>query len=294
MEHTAIHGDFSTSKTKVEQRYTNLIPNFLVSKKIGPFYTLTFSYNMRLQRPYITNLNPFINNNDSLNISFGNPSLGPQTIHTLSLQNRYIRGKFFAAITFNGSYTGDMIVQYASFNKATGVTSNTSANAGKEFQLSIAANMNTPIGEKFTLGLNAVLRHNTINNQLILAQRNNGISGNLFGNFNYKVIGKFTISGSGGFMRGPYALLNSPGVQVFYQVNFGCRFFHDKLAATMNVNNFLNKNFTLDRKTEDPNFRVVNMTTFPYRVIYFGMTYNFGKLKEAVSKKKGVSNDDLL
>jgi outer membrane receptor protein involved in Fe transport len=294
VEHTRVDGNFATSQTRVSQRYTNLVPNLLVSRKFNDVYTLTASYNMRLQRPYISNLNPFVNNNDSLNINYGNPGLGPQVLHSLQIQNRLIKGKFFGSFNLNSSYTDNMIVQYAFFDPATGITSITSANVGKEFQAGVNLYASTAVGEKLNVGVNAGLRYNHIENRSNFLQRKEGLSGSAFGNFTYRIIGKFTISGSGGVIRNPYALVNSPSTQYFYQVNFGYRFMNDKLAVTMNVNNFHDKYFTFTTVTEDPYFRSLSTSISPYRVIYFGATYNFGKLKENVSKKKGVTNDDLV
>lgn len=294
LEHTVVNGDFETSGTGVQQRYTNLVPNFLITRKISTAVTLTGSYNMRLQRPFITNLNPFVNNNDSLNISYGNPGLEAQVLHAVSLQTRVVKGNTFVAMNLNASYTNDMIVQYAIFDPATGVTSITSANYGRERQLALILSVNTPVSTKFNIGINSQLRYNKIENRSNLLQQNEGFSGALFSNFFYKVVGRFTISGSGGILRGPYALVNSPAVQGFYQVNFGYKFFKDKLAFSMNVNNFHNRWLVFESVTEDPSFRTVSTNINPYRVVYFSATFTFGKLKENVSKKKGVNNDDLL
>jgi len=293
-EHTEVDGNFISAKTEVHQSYSNLIPNILVTRRFGKIYTLTTSYNMRLQRPYITSLNPFINNTDSLNISFGNPNLGPQVLHAVSVQNRFVKGKFFAGINLNSSYTNSMIVQFASFNPATGITSTTSANVGREYAIGLGVNVSTALGEKLNVGANTQLRYNNVENKSDLMQQNSGISGALSGNFNYKVVGKFTISGSGGMFRCARTLVNSPLSNYFYQVNFGYKFFKDKLAITMNVNNFHSRYLQFKAETENPGFRVVSTSQNPYRVVYFGATYNFGKLKENVSKKKGVTNDDLL
>ena len=119
----------------------------LVSKKFNKVYSLSASYKMDLQRPYINSLNPFVNNTDSLNISYGNPDLQPQVLHVVSVQNKFIKGKLFSLISLNASYTNNMIVQYVNFNQLTGVTSTTSANVGKEFQTSIGFNLNTPLSE---------------------------------------------------------------------------------------------------------------------------------------------------
>lgn len=85
-----------------------------------------------------------------------------------------------------------------------------------------------------------------------------------------------------------------PANSYFYQMNFGYKLFKEKLALTMNLNNFHAKYFSYRNTTNNPSFTSTSFSKNPYRVVYFGATYNFGKLKEAVSKKKGVSNDDLL
>ncbi|HEY0040803.1 MAG TPA: hypothetical protein VGB71_09080 [Flavisolibacter sp.] len=46
-------------------------------------------------------------------------------------------------------------------------------------------------------------------------------------------------------------------------------------------------------RTIDPSFEYVS-TTSPFRAWSFSLTWNFGKLTESVSKKKGVTNDNQL
>ena len=86
VEYTDVNGNFITSNTQVKQNYATLLPNIQFTNRLTPITTLVFTYTKRLQRPYIWDLNPFVYNNDSLNISHGNPDLGPQTIHVIDPQ----------------------------------------------------------------------------------------------------------------------------------------------------------------------------------------------------------------
>jgi outer membrane receptor for ferrienterochelin and colicin len=293
-EHTDIKGDFTSSNTLVAQHYTNLIPNIQVTRRWSPRYTGVLSYTLRLQRPYITNLNPFRNNNDSLNIFYGNPELGPQTIHNVSLQNRFVLGKTFAGLTLTGSYSNSLIMQYAEFDKASFITTTTYGNLGEEYQVSLGMNVNSAVTPKWNLGANGVGRYNSVRSTRPGLPQRAGFSGSLFGNSSYKVTPKFTISGSGGMMRSSYTILNSGTFQGFYQVNFGYKFLKDKLSATINFNNFLKKDMEFRTIADNENFRTKTVFSNPYRVVFFGVTWNFGKLTENVSKKKGVTNDDLV
>ena len=92
VEHTLVDGDFTSSSTKVNQQYTNFLPNLQATTKLNNTWTMVLGYTKRLQRPFIWNLNPFVNNNDSLNISYGNPGLDAQTINAFSLQTRFSKG----------------------------------------------------------------------------------------------------------------------------------------------------------------------------------------------------------
>ena len=112
LEHTNVDGNFITAKTRVNQEYTNLLPNVQATTRFSNAFTTVITYSDRIQRPFIQNLNPFVNDNDPRFISYGNPNLQPQTIHSLAIQTRLMLGKTFAGITFTGAYSDDMIVQY--------------------------------------------------------------------------------------------------------------------------------------------------------------------------------------
>ena len=134
VEYTNVNGDFITSKTQVKNNYATFLPNIQFTNRVSKITTLVFAYTKRLQRPYIWDLNPFVNNNDSLNISYGNPNLGPQTTHAIARATALNRGNTFAGINIEGSYSGNKILQYTSFDPQTGITKTTSLNIGKEIR----------------------------------------------------------------------------------------------------------------------------------------------------------------
>jgi hypothetical protein len=58
--------------------------------------------------------------------------------------------------------------------------------------------------------------------------------------------------------------------------------------------NYFEKTHDYKTITKDKNFYNANITRQIRRGGVLALTWNFGKLTENVSKKKGVSNDDLL
>jgi outer membrane receptor protein involved in Fe transport len=294
VEHTTVDGDFTSSNTVVKQDYTTLLPNVQATIKTGPKYTWVINYNMRLQRPYIWNLNPFVTNNDSLNISYGNPNLDAQTIHSLSLQTRIMKGSSFAGLTLTGTYSDNLIVYYSIFDKATGVTRSTSANLGKEYQLSLNTNLSVKINKDWNVFFNGSVRYNNIENKTNGGQKNNGIGGNGNMNTSYQINKKLLVTSYGGFWRSPVTIQYKYPLNHWYGLGMGYKFFNEKLTATVSAANFLRKNMQYKMTLRDPAFQTTTVNTMPFRGLAVSLSYNFGKLTENVSKKKGVSNDDLL
>ncbi|HYO22405.1 MAG TPA: outer membrane beta-barrel protein [Flavisolibacter sp.] len=294
LEHTTVDGNFISSKTRVNQSYTNVLPNLQATTKFSNSFTTVITYSDRIQRPFIQNLNPFRNDNDPRFITYGNPNLQPQTIHSLAVQTRLMKGRTFAGITFTGSYSDNLIVQYSSFDAPKGITSTTSDNVGKEWSFSAQGNFNTKLNNDWSVFLNGNVRYNRVENKFLKGQVNSGISGNANLNTSYSISKKFTMSGYGGFFRAPVTIQTSYPLNLWYGIHAGYKLFNEKLTVSGGISNFFEKERAWELRTIDPAFEYVSTTTSPFRALSFSITWNFGKLTESVSKKKGVTNDDQL
>jgi len=294
IEYTNVNGDFISSNTQVKHSYTTLLPNIQFTNRVNKVTTLVFAYTKRLQRPYIWDLNPFVYNNDSLNISFGNPDLGPQTVHALSSQLRYAKGNTFAGINIEGSYSDNKILQYSSFDPQTGITKTTSLNIGKEFQSSLNLNLNTKITPKWNLFVNGSLRYSTVTNNSDASQSNSGFGCNFNLNTSYKFTDKFTVSSYLGLWKDPQTIQTTFPFSTWHNVAFNYKLFKNKINISLRAVNYFEKTHDYKTITKDQNFYSSNITRQPRRAAVLALTWNFGKLTENVSKKKGVSNDDLL
>ncbi len=294
VEHTNVNGDFIFSNTKVKHSYTTFLPNIQLSKKLSKVLTMVVSYNKRLQRPYILDLNPFVNNNDSLDISYGNPNLGPQIIHNISAQGRFVKGSTFGAINLQGSYSDNKILDYAFFNTQTGITKTTSLNIGKEFQSSLNVNLNMKLSVKWTLFFNAGLRYSKVTNNAQSSQSNQGFGYSLNSNSSYKLSDKFNISCFLGLWKDPVTIQTTYPFSTWYNVALNHKFFKEKLNVSLRAVNFLESFWNNLTVVNDLNFTSINTNRQIRRGIALALTWRFGKLTENVSKKKGVTNDDLL
>jgi hypothetical protein len=65
------------------------------------------------------------------------------------------------------------------------------------------------------------------------------------------------------------------------------------LTLTANLNNPFHKEVGWKSTLRDTNFRTVNWNYRPGRQANLSIRWTFGKLTENVSRKRGISNDDL-
>ncbi len=292
VEHTGVDGNFISTRTVVRQQYTNFIPNLLLTRQFSKTITSNFTYGMRLGRPSISSLNPFVNNSDSLNISFGNPYLGPQYMHNLAWQTRFFKGNKFISVQTGYNFANNLIIQNPTFDPATGITSITGANAGQIRELTLGFVSNLPVG-KWNFAVNATGRLARLRNRLQTSWSHT-TAGNVNANITYKASPRFTITSNSGY----FIPLRMPNMtfpdNYFYGFNFGYKLFNQKLTITANITNFLEKERKLIFFTESENFITENRNNVLFRNFGLALSYNLGRLKENVSKKKGVNNDDQV
>ena len=81
---------------------------------------------------------------------------------------------------------------------------------------------------------------------------------------------------------------------VWYNAGASYKMMKEKLTLTLSALNFFEKEKVFINRINEDLFWKESKTIHPGKIYSFGLSYNFGKLKEKVSKKKGVSNDDLM
>jgi outer membrane receptor protein involved in Fe transport len=293
VERTVIDGDFVKSHTRVEQDYFTLLPSFFVSRKFANIHTLSLSYNKRLTRPYIWDLNPFVNNTDSLNLSFGNPNLNPEIYHTLELGYTVIKGKANINIRLSESFSNTQIVRYSYFNDATGVTYWTSDNIGSYASTGLSGNVTISFTNKWRLTSNLGMRYDFVKNRLNNAQKNQGLGGWGSLSSNYDITPKVSVFLGGNVYKAAPQFQGNYGVNYFYNMGSSVKFLNNKLTLSVNLNNIFHKDMLWKSDIHDNNFRTQSWNYRPGRMANFSLRWNFGKLTENVSRKRGVTNDDL-
>lgn len=293
IEHTVITGDFETSKTDVKQNYTTWIPNILLTRKLNTIHTISLSYTKRLTRPYIWDLNPFVNNTDSLNLTYGNPNLNPEISHVGELAYTAIKGKTNINIKLTETFSNTLIVRYSSFDDKTGVTTWTSDNLGNSSSTSLSGNVTFSPHSKWRFTTNLGWRYDVIRNRLNSHQRNSGFGGWTSVSTNFDATKKISLFSNIDLWRSPAQMQGRNSNSFWYTIGGRYKFMKEKMTFAVHINNWFNKNNTWENIYADANFINRTAARGPARSMTISLRWNFGKLTENVSRKRGINNDDL-
>ncbi|PZR28235.1 MAG: hypothetical protein DI535_07465 [Citrobacter freundii] len=292
-EQTHVNGDFVKTATKVSQDYGTFLPNVYLSRKFKKIHTLSLSYSKRLRRPYIWDLNPFVSNTDSFNISYGNPKLGPDIIHTVETGYSVFKGNTNINLRISQSFSNRQITRYTIFDGATGVAANVTENAGIARTTGLNLNLSTKFTKKWSFNASIAMRYTSIKNRFRPDQQNDGFGGFLNAGTNYQLTKKWTAFMSGFVYRSDPQLQGQTGKSYNYNIGTNYKFFKQKITAGISTVNLFNKYFNWRSEFRDENFIRFSSTRNVQRNITFSLRWNFGKLSENVSRKRGVANDDI-
>lgn len=291
LEHTRIDANFITNNTPLMMNYTNLVPSVSAMRSLPNNQSLTFGYTSRLERPYIQQLNPFVDRANVQYISTGNPNLRPVTSQLFELTHTKT-GKGTLSNKISYMYTGNSIVQVLSV--ANGVSTNTYDNVGtvKILRWNVSGNyaLNNKLNLNFNSGLFYVWVTGPYNGRFY---SNRGIRTNTFANITYKPADTWSFGASGGYNRRYILLQGSSNDYVYSSLSGSKSFLHKNATITLVVNNPYQKTFAFTQYSDTPDFYQSNTSYQIYRTFNISFSYKFGGLSSDIKKnKRNINNDD--
>jgi len=187
-----------------------------------------------------------------------------------------------------------MILVYSMFESATGITKRTSDNVGKGQWYNANLSVNTKLKQKVDLFFNANVQYTLGENTKLPNPkvRSWGAFSNFGGTYRFSKV--VSLASFFSVNRQPALLQTSYSTNIWYNAVLNIKFFKEKFNISLRGVNWFNKTWDYKFIITDPNFQTTRINTRPLRGYVLTMNYNFGKLKENVSKKRGVTNDDLL
>lgn len=288
-----IHFMSSDLDTIVQTNFFDLVPSVTLSYQLGMTQTLRGGYNMRISRPGIWYLNPYVNDVDPNNISYGNPRLDAEQQHNFNMNYGSFSQKLNFNATLSYSFAKNAVTSYSFVED--GVTHTTYDNIGRNQTVGTNLYLSwTPI-QMIRTYINGGLNYTDIQSTEHSELRNSGFSGRAYGGLTFTFPKDFRVGANGGLFLNRIELQTEQSAFYYYSFSMQKSFLDKKLDLALNIQNLFSKYRSITSTTTGIGFTQKNEMLNPMRNIRLSVTYRFGDLKTSMKKvKRTISNEDVM
>jgi outer membrane cobalamin receptor len=293
-EMTMISGDWSSgNKEAFDNSYGNILPSLTVAKEFSQAESLKLSYNNRISRPGIKNINPNTLRTNNFSITEGNPNLLPASTHQIEMGYNKFGKKYQGSYSVYAKHTIDIIESYARI--INGITTNIFENIGSSttYGFSYFGSLRfDKLNIRSGFNLYQYTGSGDIDGKEVSLTSNLLYSYNFGGN--YDLGKKWKIEGWG-FFRSPSQTIQGTSTS-FSMMSFGIKkdFKNKRGSLGMHIVEPFNKYKVFTTDVSGNNFTLHSERNLTFRSIGISFKYTFGKLTfKASSKQSNIKNDDV-
>jgi ferric enterobactin receptor len=185
--------------------YAAILPQVSLSRNFNKNQSLKITYRKKINRPFITDLNPFVTWTDSLHVRLGNPDLKPAYENTVELAYSKNIGSNFLSPKIYSRYTKNSI-QDLTVVSDKGITQVTRANIGKDFEYGVAFTAAIQLFKKWRINADMSLGNHIVSSDqgLALSDRTEKVCYRINGSTSVELPKKFSVFA--------FAYYNSPDI----------------------------------------------------------------------------------
>ncbi len=278
--------DFSTD-------YGNLVPSASLSYTLAPTMNLGLTYNMRISRPGITYLNPYVDRSNPLALTYGNSDLEVEKTHNVAMVFNAFSPKLMFNLNLSHNFSDNGIEQY-SFEKD-GMLNTTYGNLGHRHQTALNGYVNWLAHKNTRLFLNGGVSYVDLRSDAIDA-RNHGWQYNLMAGVQQTLpwelkLGAYVVSQSKTYTLQGW----SSGANLLIG-NLTKAFFNEKLTLGLQGLTGLSNGGCLKMETMSRSNTFVNHMDIrvPIYSVSFTISYTFGNTKQQFqqqTRQTRIEND---
>ncbi|MDR2804825.1 MAG: TonB-dependent receptor [Dysgonamonadaceae bacterium] len=273
--------------------YSNLIPSVTATHLLKQGQTLRAGYNLRIQRPGISYLNPYVNTTDSNYIHFGNPKLDAVKYHNFNLNYNLYSLKFTMNANLSYSFSNNGISEFSWIDDY--ISKASYFNLLKEHRWNVSSYLSwTPILQLRIFG-NVSGMYNQLQSNRESSIRNHGFSGNFYAGAQYSLPKEFVIS-LNGFSSTPSVSLQGQGMSYFYyNLSAAKSFLNKRLNIRLSAANIFHSNLNFKQTRESDDFYYRSESSRRMQQISLSVSYSFGEMKAQIKKaQRTIQNDDQM
>lgn len=290
-ENTFVGADFVGQGDKFHKTYSNLLPSVIINRPLSQKQSLSFSFNQRIQRPSIYQLNPFIDRSNPRFQFTGNPDLRPAVANNLELGfNRFAKGSFVSSFFYN--WSGSTVQSVTRLIDSFSITR--PENIGDQQKIGVDLYYGGAIG-KLDFSLSGQLMHVYFAGNIdAVSWENRGWQGNVNSYAGYQLHKNTRVSLNMGYTSRALSLQGYFGGYFMMGISASQTILKQRGKIAVVFNNPFQRYLTFKTYIEGADFRQFYRNDSYHRTGEITFNFSFGKVKRGLDRSnKTIRNDDV-
>ncbi len=284
--------DYDLADKDFDINYGNLVPNASLQWNLSQAGNLSLAYNMRIRRPGINSLNPYVDQSDPTSKSYGNPDVRAERNHRISLAYNFASPKWVISLKLRERLGKGGISEYSFYDGS--ILNHTWGNIISHSSTGIDLYANWNINNKTRLYVNGNVDYNIFSSKE-LDQRNSGWDGRVFAGFQTSVFWDMRLSLNTFINGGDISLQGHGSPFRFGMMGLTKTFFDDRLSVSVQgMTPLFSRYLTIHEYSEGKGFTSESTVKIPIQNVGFHISYTFGQMRGGSKKvHHGINNDDV-
>ena len=295
-EHTWQRYSSSALAQSYSVNYGNLVPSASIQWSPSMTQNIGISYNMRISRPGISYLNPYVDTSDPTARTYGNTELDAERGHNISLVYNFYNPKIMVNATLRHSYTGNGISAY-SFYDEDNLLNTTYGNIVQNRNTGLNAFLMWNPTNKTRIMLNGGVGYSDIRSQ-VLGQQNSGWDYRVMAGVQQTLPWDLRLSANVMTMGRRISLQGYSTGMSMGMLGLTKSFLDDRLSLSVNGMLPISKDLKMhmDSYTKGAGFTSATSNTIPAAAVTFQISWTFGKQGNYSTKRarRSIENEDQL
>ena len=277
-----------------KKTYGTLVPTASLQHTLSQGSNLGLTYNMRISRPGITYLNPYVDKTNPIALTYGNPELDVEKSHNFSLVYNLFNPKLMVNLNLHHNFMDNAIAQY-SFYDSNNLMNTTYGNVVKSHQTGLSGYVNYLATKNTRLFFNGGLNYTDMRSD-VLAQSNSGWTANAMIGLQQTLPWDLKLSAFAITSTKSYSLQGWNGGFNLLTGSLSKSLLKDKLTLSVSGVVGLNKGgkLNIESRSSGKDFTSHTNVKVPIYGVTFTVSYTFGNSKIRAKQHTNRVQDDFI
>ena len=274
--------------------YGNLVPTASLQYTLSQGSNLGLTYNMRISRPGISYLNPYVDKSNPIAVTYGNPELDVEKNHNLSLVYNLFTSKLMVNLNLHHNFVDNAISQY-SFYDSNNLLNTTYGNVVQRHQTGLSGYVNYLVTKDTRIFFNGGLNYIDLNSD-VLGQSNSGWTFNAMVGLQQTLPWDLKLSAFAITSTKSYTLQGWSGGFNLLTASLTKSLLKDKLSLSISGLIGLNNggNINIESYNSGKDFTSHTNVKVPISNVSFTVSYTFGNSKIKTKQHVNRVQDDFI